>query len=659
MRRPTLFLAAAALLALVAPSGAPAAAGSIALPDLTMRVPTDLISIGVDPASGARELRFTHITSDTGAGPFEIDPAFDPRTGISTFVQALYRSPSPGAWRRDHTVPIAASGNWHPPSDYAFPLTEFTLRRVAAGGSPGAVLARSPKTDYCITGDFRLGDVAHTPDHTFIPQSDCTDPRRPLGWSVGWGDQYDQTDAGQPIDLSGVPDGSYVLRGVVDPRHVFTESDAANDVTDTELQISGDSVTVLGQTTPRTPPPRVSISAPASGVSPHGHLRLRASASSALPGGISAVRFLLDGQPLGPALTQPPYAYTWAVGGARGRHYLSAQAIDAQGNVGTARVVPIAVRAGAGGGGRSPSRPAVRIVNPAPGQLVSGTIPVAAVVTGGTGGSRVQFLLDGHPLGGPVAGPPFATRWRTRGARRGGHRLTARVTDARGHRGSASIVVQVQNPAPPMTCFVMQARQSARGHGTATTAPIHTAMGGEVLLAFVSSDGPMAAGAQRASVSGAGLTWRLVRRANAGFGDSEVWTATAPALLTAAQVTAALANPAYDLSLSVVAMEGARGVGASAAASGATGAPSLTLRTRAAPSLVLAVGNDWSHAASRVLPTGWVLLDQALDTATGDTFWSQYTNQTIVPAGSTVRVNDRAPTNDRWNLVAVELEGGG
>src|SRR6478609_5815873 len=50
-----------------------------------------------------------------------------------------------------------------------------------------------------------------------------------LRWSVGWGDQYDQTDSGQPIDLTGVADGTYVLEATVDPQHVLTESNTSNN----------------------------------------------------------------------------------------------------------------------------------------------------------------------------------------------------------------------------------------------------------------------------------------------------------------------------------------------------------------------------------------------------------------------------------------------
>src|SRR5215472_6503398 len=49
-------------------AAAPAAAAAVTLPDLQIKVPTNLISIGTDPTSGHRMLRFTHITWDAGTG---------------------------------------------------------------------------------------------------------------------------------------------------------------------------------------------------------------------------------------------------------------------------------------------------------------------------------------------------------------------------------------------------------------------------------------------------------------------------------------------------------------------------------------------------------------------------------------------------------------
>jgi hypothetical protein len=106
-------------------------------------------------------------------------------------------------------------------------------------------------------------------------------------------------------------------------------------------------------------------------------------------------------------------------------------------------------------------------------------------------------------------------------------------------------------------------------------------------------------------------------------------------------------------------MEAAHGFGATAHASGSSGAPHLTLKTEAATSLVFAAGNDWDHAVSRKLPVGWVMLDQWLNTDTGDTYWSLYTNHPTGKAGTSVSVGDTAPTNDHWNLAAVELVNSG
>ena len=112
------------------------------------------------------------------------------------------------------------------------------------------------------------------PNSTSPPQSNCTSPSKLLGFSVGWGDQYDQTDDGQPIDLSGIPDGTYVLHATVDPQHIFTESNRTNNVVDTELQISGTSVTVLSQTSPPTSPPTIALTNPMPGASLQGAVTL-------------------------------------------------------------------------------------------------------------------------------------------------------------------------------------------------------------------------------------------------------------------------------------------------------------------------------------------------------------------------------------------------
>jgi Bacterial Ig domain len=705
---------AAGLLVLLAAGAALAGGASRAatdsralLPDLRLVVPKNLISIGLD-GNGHRELRFTHITGDLGPGEFEIDPHYDAKTGVATFTQAIHRHNGSIASR----VPLAAYGTWEPPSDYRFPLTSFTLNKVGPGGAIGAVVATSPKVDYCMTGDVQVPGYPNPPAQSAIPESNCADPTLPLGWSAGWGDEYDQTDAGQPISLVGVPDGTYILRATVDPEHVVHEVTTANDVTDTTLQIAGNQVTVVSQKVTKVPLPGVKLT----GSGP----TLTATVSPPAGKTVGSVQFVLDGRPVGHPQTTAPYTYTLTA--PAGVHYVSARATDSDGVMGTAPVrrivvakVPAirvtrlvwsagllelrlvapkgvtvtAIVAGhthAVGGGRLDlhvsrpkqitlrlstsgghistlvlpldSRPAVDLVNPGPNETVSGIAPVTVDATDAVGVTAVRLTVDGKLIGSVLLTSPFHAVWDTRGLTDGPHVLAARATSATGLSMLTQETVDVSNPAPPMTCFVLQHQETVHGTSLATTNAFQTVTPGETLLAFVSADGPQV-GRQTAVVSGGGLTWKLASRANSSPGEAEVWEAVATTATTISSITATLASGGYDESLTIVAMEGADGVGATAHASASSGAPHLTLKTEAATSLVFAAGNDWDRAVARTFPVGWVKLDQWLNTGSGDTYWSQYTNHPTGKAGSKISVGDSAPTNDHWNLAAVELVNSG
>ncbi len=304
--------------------------------------------------------------------------------------------------------------------------------------------------------------------------------------------------------------------------------------------------------------------------------------------------------------------------------------------------------------------PTVSIVNPAAGQTVSGKVQVSATATDNVAVASVQFYLDGKALGAPVTSPPYAVSWETTAATSGTHTLTATATDTSGNVGQATPVkVTVENPAEEEPCFVMDANVTVDGHGTLTTPAFTTAEAGEQLLAFVASDGPNGAGKQSATVSGAGLKWTLVKRANSRPGDAEIWWATATKQLSGVTVTSKQSASGYDQSLSVIAEQMSDGIGASATAGAASGAPSVSLKTTEEGSLVFAVGDDWDRAVARTLGPNQMVLHEYLDESTGETFWSQYTALVTGAAGTTVTLGDTAPTNDQWNMAAVELLGDG
>ena len=184
-----------------------------------------------------------------------------------------------------------------------------------------------------------------------------------------------------------------------------------------------------------------------------------------------------------------------------------------------------------------------------------------------------------------------------------------------------------------------------------------TSAAGELAIAFITSDGPSGGASQSFSqVTGGGLTWRLLRRANTQAGTAEAWAANAPAVLTNASVTATRSNGSYVGSITVVTFAGADQVvdGSSAAASGATGAPSVSLTTTRAGAWVWGVGNDWDKAIARTVGPSQTKVDEFL-ASVGDTMWVQRQNAATPVSGTQVTLNDTAPSTDRWNLVAVEV----
>jgi hypothetical protein len=201
--------------------------------------------------------------------------------------------------------------------------------------------------------------------------------------------------------------------------------------------------------------------------------------------------------------------------------------------------------------------------------------------------------------------------------------------------------------------------------GTASTtiavSSLSTSVGNELLLAFISADKVASAATTVTGVTGAGLTWVLVKRTNARSGTSEIWRAFAAAPLTNATVTATLSQAVVSsmtlMSFKNVDVSGTSGsgaIGATGAGSAASGAPTATLITTRNNSWVFGVGNDFDNAIARTPGSGQSLAHQYL-TPTGDTYWVQMQNSTTSASGTTVVINDTAPTTDQYNLSTCEI----
>ena len=211
--------------------------------------------------------------------------------------------------------------------------------------------------------------------------------------------------------------------------------------------------------------------------------------------------------------------------------------------------------------------------------------------------------------------------------------------------------------------LAMDANVSVSGaKATTVTSPtFSTTATNELLLAFIATDYLSGANTTVTGVSGGGLTWALAVRTNAQSGTSEIWRAFVPTTLTNVSVTATLSQSAFSsitvLSFTGVDTTGTNGsgaVGATKSASASSGAPTATLVTTRNNSWVFGVGNDFDNAISRTPGANQALVQQYL-TSAGDTYWVQKQNSTTPLSGTSVTINDTAPTGDRYNLSIIEI----
>lgn len=256
-RRPsTLFLALAlAATNFAAPPATVALDGTERLPDIGMLPPRDF-SIQQRP-KGVRWLRFDSIVVNTGPGVFEVEGRGTVIDGRLDTVVQLVETDTGG--RVEVATPAkmfyAGDGHnhWHVED-----LQHWTIARVS---DPGAVLNRGAKRGFCFWDNYRYGSTASAYYHPSTTWA-CEmrgDARVPMGLSVGWGDEYPSGIAFQYIDITGLPNGDYVVTLEADltsealPRGAFVEANELNNTSWAVIRITRKSVTVLSSGTDLTP----------------------------------------------------------------------------------------------------------------------------------------------------------------------------------------------------------------------------------------------------------------------------------------------------------------------------------------------------------------------------------------------------------------------
>jgi hypothetical protein len=99
---------------------------------------------------------------------------------------------------------------------------------------------------------------------------------------------------------------------------------------------------------------------------------------------------------------------------------------------------------------------------------------------------------------------------------------------------------------------------------------------------------------------------------------------------------------------------GSGAIGAIGSGNASTGAPTATLVTTRNNSWVVGSGNDYDNAIARTLGPGQTMVHQDLSPIK-DTYWVQRQSIATALSGTSVTINDTAPTGDRYNLSIAEV----
>ena len=219
---------------------APVSAASDKLPDLRVARVTDFTIQRT--SSGRRLLRFSGMMVNVGRGPFEVRSRRASTKKPWIVEQVIYRTGG-GSRRVRTTATMKYAGDGH---DHWHVRKMLSFHLWSTKGTEHAA-----KIGFCFFDTNRHdGSLPGAPKSRKYTELGCGHRgslHTKTGISVGWADLYPRNFAYQWIDITGVPGGTYTVRGAVDLYGRFLESSETNNCTWSTISFksSGSKVKVL------------------------------------------------------------------------------------------------------------------------------------------------------------------------------------------------------------------------------------------------------------------------------------------------------------------------------------------------------------------------------------------------------------------------------
>lgn len=191
-----------------------------------------------------RCLRFDGIVGNVGDGAFELAYVRHTKKGVAA-IQRVFNSDGSYADR------YAIDSEFHATHAH-FHVRDFYVARLWSAAPSGARTGRDPvahgdKNGFCPQDSGRI-DGGTDDDRRYTCLLDGPDGTRALqvvGISAGWRDVYPADLPDQFVEITGVPDGRYVLELELDPNDVFVEADETNNTVCTLIELNGREVEIV------------------------------------------------------------------------------------------------------------------------------------------------------------------------------------------------------------------------------------------------------------------------------------------------------------------------------------------------------------------------------------------------------------------------------
>jgi hypothetical protein len=205
------------------------------LPDLQIAVPEELF---IQPgANGEREIRFSSHIENRGEGPLSIIGSVDLESGEIATVQVIStRDGGTVEHKTGRFVFDDGHDHWH-----LLDFMVFELWSIHPDGTLRERIASTGKMTFCLVDSYPIGGAPPQTPSEFLS---CGDEIQ--GISSGWVDVYNSALPGQQLPITGLPDGRYAIRSVVDPDGLIIESDEDNNDSVAFVDIAGMTIAIVG-----------------------------------------------------------------------------------------------------------------------------------------------------------------------------------------------------------------------------------------------------------------------------------------------------------------------------------------------------------------------------------------------------------------------------